>query len=38
MGIATGYAAGLCKRHQVLPREVGKSHIQELRQLIGYTD
>jgi len=36
MGIATGYAAALCKKHGALPREVGEKHITELRQLIGY--
>jgi len=36
MGLATGYAAGLCKKHGALPREVGKNHIKELRGLIGY--
>lgn len=36
MGIATGYAAALCKKHKALPREVGKQHIGELRALIGY--
>jgi hypothetical protein len=36
MGIATGYAAALCKKHGAIPREVGKSHIEELRALIGY--
>lgn len=35
MGIATGYAASLCKSHSVNPREVGKTHITELRKLIG---
>ncbi|MEM7386511.1 MAG: FAD-dependent oxidoreductase, partial [Verrucomicrobiota bacterium] len=36
MGIATGYAAVLCKKHEALPREVGKKHIKELRSLVGY--
>lgn len=36
MGIATGYAAALCKKHGAMPREVGKQHIQELRKLIGF--
>jgi len=36
MGIATGYAAALCKKHSATPREVGRQHIRELRQLIGY--
>ncbi len=37
MGIATGYAAALCKKHSVLPREVGQNHIDELRSLVGYS-
>jgi hypothetical protein len=36
MGIATGYAAALCKKHSAPPREVGKKHVAELRKLIGY--
>lgn len=36
MGIATGYAAALCKRHGASPREVGEKHVAELRELIGY--
>ena len=36
MGIATGYAAALCKKHSATPRQVGQRHIAELRQLIGY--
>lgn len=36
MGIATGYAAALCKKHGTTPREVGQQHIKELRQLVGY--
>ncbi|MCM2371251.1 FAD-dependent oxidoreductase [Aporhodopirellula aestuarii] len=36
MGVATGYAAALCKAHQVTPRQVGQEHIQELRRLIGF--
>jgi choline dehydrogenase-like flavoprotein len=36
MGVATGYAAALCKEHSALPREVGQKHIAELRRLIGY--
>lgn len=38
MGIATGYAAALCKKHDATPREVGRSHITELRTLIGYEE
>ena len=37
MGIATGYAASLCKKYSVPPREIGKIHIKELRRLIGYS-
>lgn len=36
MGIATGYAAALCKKHNATPREIGQRHIKTLRQLIGY--
>jgi len=36
MGIATGYAAALCKTHKATPREVGRKHIAELRKLVGY--
>jgi hypothetical protein len=36
MGIATGYAAALCKQHNATPRTVGQRHIDELRRLIGY--
>lgn len=36
MGLATGYAAALCKKHGAAPREVGKEHIHELRKLVGY--
>jgi len=36
MGIATGYAAVLCNKNNVIPKEVGKSHIKELRELIGF--
>ena len=36
MGIATGYAALLCKKYGVRPQEVGQQHIMELRKLIGY--
>ncbi|MDA9118524.1 FAD-dependent oxidoreductase [Opitutales bacterium] len=36
MGIATGLAAALCKKHNANPREIGKSHISELRKLIGF--
>ena len=36
MGIATGYAAALCKKHSATPRQVGQEHIKELRSLVGY--
>ena len=36
MGVATGFAASLCKKHKANPREVGKSHIVELRTLCGF--
>ncbi len=36
MGIATGYAAALCRKYSATPREVRKNHIRELRRLIGY--
>ena len=38
MGIATGYAAAICKKHDATPRDVGKKHIGEVRRLIGYED
>ena len=37
MGIATGYAAVLCKKYSLNPREIGKKHIKELRTIIGYS-
>jgi hypothetical protein len=36
MGIATGYAAALCKKYNTTPRGIYKEHITELRSLIGY--
>ena len=36
MGVATGYAASLCKKHSTNPRGIYESHIEELRTLIGY--
>lgn len=36
MGIATGFAAVLCNKYSTYPKEVGKSHIKELRGLIGF--
>lgn len=38
MGIATGYAASLCKKYTVMPRDVGQKHIKELRTLVGYEE
>lgn len=35
MGVAVGYAASLCKKHNTLPRGVYKNHIRELQDLIG---
>lgn len=37
MGVATGYAAALCKKHGKDPRGIYKDHIEELKSLIGYT-
>ena len=36
MGVATGLAAALCKKHGVLPRGVYDKHVEELRALAGY--
>ena len=36
MGIAAGFAAALCKKYHTTPRGVYKTHLQELRTLIGY--
>ncbi len=36
MGIATGYAASLCIKHDTTPRSVYQNHITELRMLVGY--
>jgi len=38
MGIATGYAAALCKKYSTLPRGVYEKHINELRRLAGYRE
>ncbi len=38
MGVAIGYAAVLCKKYGMSPREVGKEHIKELRAMVGYKD
>jgi len=37
MGVATGYAASLCKKYNADPRTVGNDHIKELREMIGYS-
>jgi len=36
MGIACGYAAALCTKYKCAPREIYKSHIRELRVMVGY--
>ncbi|MCC9641922.1 FAD-dependent oxidoreductase [Rhodopirellula sp. JC740] len=36
MGVATGYAAALCKKFDASPREVGQKHIGQLREWIGF--
>jgi len=36
MGVATGLAAALCKKHSATPRVVCQKHIKQLRGLIGY--
>lgn len=36
MGIAVGYAAVLCKKYSLDPREIAIQHIKELQALIGY--
>ena len=36
MGIATGYAAALCRKHGKTPREVGRDHIRELREMMTF--
>ena len=35
MGVAVGYAASLCKKHNTNPRGIYENHIDELRELIG---
>ena len=37
MGVATGYAAALCRQYDVDPSEISAQHINELRELCGYT-
>ncbi len=36
MGVAVGYAASLCKKHQTTPRGVYEKHLPELLQLTGF--
>jgi len=36
MGVATGYAASLCKKYKINPRGVYLSHIDELKKLIQH--
>jgi len=36
MGVATGYAAALCKKHATTPRGVGRKYLKELLTLTGY--
>ncbi len=38
MGVATGYAASLCKKYNTLPRGIYENHIGELKNLIYSTD
>ena len=33
-GVATGAAAYLCKKHQSMPRDVGRNHIKELQEIL----
>ena len=35
MGVATGYAASLCKKYSTSPRGIYMNHIKELKQLIA---
>jgi hypothetical protein len=37
MGVAVGFAAHLCLKHDTSPRGIGQEHISELRELCGYT-
>ncbi len=37
-GQATGTAAYLCKKHGVTPRELGRTHVEELQQLLLKND
>ena len=35
MGEVVGMAAGLCTKHQVLPRDIYNSHLKELKSLMS---
>jgi hypothetical protein len=37
MGVAVGYAAYLCDKYSTLPRGVYEDHVDELRELVGFT-
>lgn len=37
MGIATGYAASLCKKYDTNPRGVYTNYIEQLKELVAYT-
>lgn len=38
MGAAVGYAASICKKHNVLPRDVYEKHLDELMQTVNASD
>lgn len=38
MGVATGYAAALCVKHDTTPRGVYREHIDQLQSMIGYSE
>jgi hypothetical protein len=35
MGVATGYAAVLCRKYETSPRGIYQNHIKELQELIA---
>ncbi len=37
MGVATGYAAGLCAKYNADPKQIGDAHISELQGFCGYS-
>jgi hypothetical protein len=37
MGVVTGYAAFLCNKYKVNPRDIYMSHMDELKELIKNT-